>query len=153
MEEDRVGYYVERILQAFGVPYAAARVYRVLLLSGREMTIDELAEATGLGRSTVSQALRMLEHEGMVYYEKRGRRKLYRALSALHQLLLAPTRILESYIVPLREELEARLGRGGEPGGVLSELLEEVRLFEELAREIEDLIRSRTRGLGGRKTR
>lgn len=127
MNDDEM-FYVEKILESFGYPPASARVYSHLLFAGRPMTITELSRETGLGKSTVSTALRLLEHDGLVYYTKLGKKKLYSARSAFHRLLLFPTRILREYIVPLRKLLEKE--------GTHEELLKDIIEFEKITRKI-----------------
>ncbi|WP_456422775.1 GbsR/MarR family transcriptional regulator [Thermococcus sp.] len=129
-------FYVEKILESFGYPPASARIYSHLLFSGKPMTITELARETGLGKSTVSTALRLLEHDGLVYYTKLGKKKLYRARSAFHRLLLFPDRILKEYILPLRKLLEQN------PEGK-EDILEDIREFEALTRKIIELLEPR----------
>lgn len=143
--------YVQKILESFGLPFSAARVYARLVLSRRPMTIEELAAETGLGKSTVSTALRLLEHDGMVYYEKRGRKKIYYARSSFYQLLLFPVRVLREYVSPLRRALERKVAEGRDD---LAPLLEEVRVFEKVSREIEEIVTRelRSRGPGGGET-
>ena len=122
-------FYVEKMLESFGYPPASARIYAHLLFARKPMTITELARETGLGKSTVSTALRLLEHDGLVYYTKLGKKKLYRARSAFHKLLLFPNRILKEYVVPLRKLLEAN------PEG-REEILRDIEEFERITRKI-----------------
>ena len=140
MPAEEAELYIQRLLESFGIPFSAATVYAKLLLAGRAMTISELAEATGLGRSTVSTALRILEQNNLVYYRKRGKTKLYLAQSGLHQLLLFPTRVLREYLLPLHAALEEE----AEKNPHLRRILEDLEFFEELAREVEELIARRT---------
>jgi len=137
--------YIQRLLESFGLPFSAAVVYAKLVLSGRAMTINELAEATGLGRSTVSTALRILEQNNLVYYRKRGKTKLYIAQRGLHQLLLFPTRVLHEYLLPLHATLEEAAREEPRLRGLIDDLV----FFENLAREVEELITRRTRELRG----
>jgi DNA-binding transcriptional regulator GbsR (MarR family) len=130
--EDEARFYIEKVLESFGYPSASARIYAYLLLSKRPMTITELAEVTGLGKSTVSTALRLLEHDGLVYHTKVGKKKLYTARSAFNRLLLFPSRILKEYIVPLRATLEET--------GENPELLRDIREFENLTRKVIEFI-------------
>ncbi|WP_457750959.1 GbsR/MarR family transcriptional regulator [Thermococcus sp.] len=130
--KDDTKFYVEKILENFGYPPASARIYSYLLFAERPMTITELARETGLGKSTVSTALRLLEHDGMVYYTKSGKKKLYMARSAFHRVLLFPEKILKEYVVPLRRMLE----KEGNHENILKEIVE----FEELTRKIIEFI-------------
>ncbi len=127
-----VRFYIEKILESLGYPPAASRVYAMLLLSEKPLTINELSKLTGLGKSTVSTSLRLLEHDGLVYYEKVGRSKIYTARSPFNQLLLFPTRILKEYVEPLMERLEG-LSKGSDK---YSKLLEELRQFAEISEEV-----------------
>ncbi len=128
-------FYVEKILESFGYPPASARIYANLLFAGKSMTITELAKETGLGKSTVSTALRLLEHDGLVYYTKLGKKKFYKARSAFRRLLLFPNRILKEYVVPLRKLLEAN------PEG-REEILRDIEEFERVARKIIEFLES-----------
>ncbi len=127
--EENPEFYVEKILESFGYPPASSRIYARLLFSERPKTITELAEETGLGKSTVSTSLRLLEHDGLVYSTKVGKKKLYYARSALNRLLLFPDRILKEYVVPLRKLLEKNPEKN-------KNILKDVKEFEELARAI-----------------
>ncbi len=140
--KEKAELHVRRILEAFGYPYSSALIYAKLLLAGEPKSIDDLVEETGLGKSTVSTSLRMLEHDGLVYWEKMGRRKLFHARSALVQLLLLPTRLLDEEILPLRRALSEA---GDISDAVRERLLGELEKFEEIARAIEGVARKYAR--------
>ncbi|MEB3759326.1 MAG: helix-turn-helix domain-containing protein [Desulfurococcales archaeon] len=131
-------FYIAKILEHFGYPPAAARVYAILLYTGQEMSITDLSAAAGIGKSTASTALRLLEHDGLVYHVKLGKKKLYKAKSALNQLLLFPRRILNEYLVPLRTLLEQELAN--EKSENLENLLRELNKFESLTKKILKII-------------
>jgi len=131
-------FYISKILEHFGYPPAAARVYAILLYTGKEMSITELAEKAGIGKSTASTALRLLEHDGLVYHVKLGKMKLYKAKSALNQLLLFPRRILKEYLIPLRNILEKEVTVKHSDN--LNELLRDLKRFEILAEKILKII-------------
>ncbi|WP_297464805.1 helix-turn-helix domain-containing protein [Thermococcus sp.] len=131
--EESPEFYVEKILESFGYPPAPARIYAQLLFSEKPKTITELARETGLGKSTVSTALRLLEHDGLVYSTKMGKKKLYHARSAFNRLLMFPERILKEYVVPLRKLLEQNPNEN-------EKILKDVREFEELAKAILKLL-------------
>jgi len=137
MEESPV-FYIAKILEHFGYPPAAARVYAILFYTGKEMSTTELAEAAGIGKSTASTALRLLEHDGLVYHVKLGKKKVYRAKSALNQLLLFPRRILKEYLVPLKNLLEREASENPSPH--IQDLLRELDKFEELAKKILEIL-------------
>ncbi len=141
MEESPV-FYISKILENFGYPPAIARVYAILLYTGEGMTVTEISEVAGIGKSTASTALRLLEHDGLVYYIKHGKMKVYRAKSALNQLLLFPRRILNEYLVPLKNELKKEISSNKSPH--LQGLLEELEKFEELTKEILLMIENRS---------
>ena len=130
--------HIQRILESFGLPFSAATLYAHLLLRGEPATIAQLSTETGLGKSTVATALRILEQYNLVYYTKKGKTKLYHARSGLHQLLLFPTRMLREHIIPLRSILEQEQRR--EPKPHIERLLRDLKIFEQLAREVEELI-------------
>ena len=141
--EDEPIFYISKILESFGYPPAAARVYSILLYTGTPMTTSEIAEIAGIGKSTASTSLRLLEHDGLVYYVKEGKRKIYRAKSALNQLLLFPRRILKEYIQPLKELLRKDLETGENKH--LSILIGELEKFERLTRRILEIIEETSR--------
>ncbi len=130
-----VRFYIEKILESLGYPPAASRIYATLLLSERSLTISELSRLTGLGKSTVSTSLRLLEHDGLVYYEKIGRSKVYTARSAFNRLLLFPTKILREYVEPLIDRIEAL----NDPR--YDDLLEDLRKFAKVSEEVIRIIR------------
>ncbi len=138
MAKESPVFYISKILEHFGYPPAAARVYAILLYTGKEMSIKELAEEARIGKSTASTALRLLEHDGLVYHVKIGKKKLYRAKSALNQLLLFPRRILKEYLIPLRTILEQELAKKQSKN--LEDLLRELDKFELLAKKILKII-------------
>ncbi len=129
-------FYMEKILESMGYPPAASRVYVYLMVYGRPMTINELAETTGLGKSTVATSLKLLEHDGLVYSYKRGRAKLYRARSAFNKILFFPTRVLKEYIEPLEKILKEH-SENPQIKRILDEIEEFSRITSEIIKVIE----------------
>ncbi len=129
---EEIFFYLEKILESMGYPPAASRVYVYLIVAGKPLTINELAQLTGLGKSTVATSLKLLEHDGLVYSYKTGRAKTYRARSALNKVLFFPTKILKEYIEPLEKLLREYAGDNPQ----LNELLKEIEEFNKITYEI-----------------
>ncbi|MBO8144620.1 MAG: ArsR family transcriptional regulator [Thermodesulfobacterium sp.] len=95
---------VERIMIRWGYSATEGKVYAILLLSNRPMTIAELAESTGLSRSSISVSLTKLAREYLVTYRRRGKTKYFTANPAfLEKFLQQPREILEREVRPLEK--------------------------------------------------
>jgi DNA-binding MarR family transcriptional regulator len=55
-----------RLLEPFGLPPIAGRIYGCLLLEGAELSLEALAAGTGSSKASVSQNARLLEREGWI---------------------------------------------------------------------------------------
>jgi len=101
-----ISFYIEKMIESMGYPSAAAKVYAYLVLKGGPATITEIAGETSLGKSTVAMNLKLLEHDGLVYSVKQGKKKLFYARSALPMVIMYPAKILKEYGEPLLQALE-----------------------------------------------
>ena len=126
---ERLIFYIEKIVESMGYPAAAAKIYAYLVIRGEPATIDEIAAEAGVGRSTAATNLKLLEHDGLVYSVKRGRRKLFYARSALPYVMMYPAKVLKEYVEPLLEMLERLRDRGQH----YKQLHQEVKAFLEAA--------------------
>lgn len=67
-----------QLLEPFELPPIAGRLYGCLLLEGRELSLEELAAATGSSKASVSQNARAMERDGWIQrVPKLGDRKDY----------------------------------------------------------------------------
>ncbi len=105
-EGRRVIELVQRILTRLGYNETDGRIYGVLLLSPRPLTIDELCEATNLSRTTVSTSLSKLVKGYLIHRTKDGRTKLHKAAPVLAtKFFKQPMEILEMEVRPLKEAI------------------------------------------------
>lgn len=87
-----------------GIRQDWGKIYAILLLSSKPLTISELTKITGLSRSSVSMALSKLSREYLVTYTKEKKTKYFYAVPAfLEKFLQQPKEILEREIKPLKE--------------------------------------------------
>ena len=106
---------VERLLERWGYSRTEGKVYAVLLMKARPMTISELAKETGLSRSSISVALSALTRHYLVTYRKEGKTKYFSAVPAfLEKFLQQPREILEREIRPMKEIVEGLMENAGE---------------------------------------
>ncbi|WP_297510573.1 GbsR/MarR family transcriptional regulator [Thermococcus sp.] len=106
---------VERLLERWGYSRTEGKVYAVLLMKARPMTISELAKETGLSRSSISVALSALARHYLVTYRKEGKTKYFSAVPAfLEKFLQQPREILEREIRPMKEIVEGLMENAGE---------------------------------------
>ncbi|BAA29918.1 156aa long hypothetical protein [Pyrococcus horikoshii OT3] len=95
---------VERLMERWGYDRTGGKIYAILLLSSKPLTISELTKITGLSRSSVSMALSKLSREYLVTYTKEKKTKYFYAVPAfLEKFLQQPKEILEREIKPLKE--------------------------------------------------
>ncbi len=93
---------IERIMRRWGYTHTDAMIYAVLLMNSGPMTINELAEATELSRSSVSSSLSRLRRDYFVNERKRGKTKIFTANPIFFEkLLLQPKELLEKEVKPL----------------------------------------------------
>ena len=126
---ERLIFYIEKIVESMGYPAAAAKIYAYLVIRDGPATIDEIAAEAGVGRSTAATNLKLLEHDGLVYSVKRGRRKLFYARSALPYVMMYPAKVLKEYVEPLLEMLEGLRDKSQH----YEQLHQEVKVFLEAA--------------------
>ena len=119
---------VERIMIRWGYSATEGRVYAILLLSNRPMTIAELAESTGLSRSSISVSLTKLAREYLVTCRRKGKTKYITAAPAfLEKFLQQPKEILEREVRPLEKIVESMIEKSNEEmkprlGAILNDL-------------------------------
>ncbi|MCD6372997.1 MAG: ArsR family transcriptional regulator [Thermococcus sp.] len=119
---------VERIMIRWGYSATEGRVYAILLLSNRPMTIAELAESTGLSRSSISVSLTKLAREYLVTCRRKGKTKYFTATPAfLEKFLQQPKEILEREVRPLEKIVESMIEKSNEEmkprlGAILNDL-------------------------------
>ncbi len=98
---------VERVLVRWGYTHTEGRVYALLLLSDRSLTIEDLAEMTELSRSSISSSLSRLSKDYLVTVKKHGRVKFFSPVPAFLEMFLEqPRDLLEKEIRPLKEITE-----------------------------------------------
>ncbi|WP_456368381.1 GbsR/MarR family transcriptional regulator [Thermococcus sp.] len=106
---------VERLLERWGYSRTEGKVYAILLMRARPMTISELAKETGLSRSSISVALSNLARHYLVTYRKEGKTKYFSAVPAfLEKFLQQPKEMLEREIKPMKEIVEDLVRNSGE---------------------------------------
>ena len=98
---------IERIMVRWGYTHTDGRIYGILGISDRPMTIDEIAEETGLSRSSVSTSLNRLLKDYMITVKKKGRVKYFSIIpSFLEKFLEQPRELLEKEVLPLMQITE-----------------------------------------------
>jgi DNA-binding transcriptional regulator GbsR (MarR family) len=132
---------VERMLARWGYGSTEARVYAVLLFHGEPMTISELAEETGLSRSSISITLSKLTREYFVTCKRRGRVKYFTAVPIfLEKFLKIPKDTLEREIEPLKAIVERLVDEADESRKrQLEEIKKELDVLECMLRKIIEL--------------
>ena len=124
---------VEKLLTRWEYSHVDAKVYALLLLSDRPLTISELAEGTGLSRSSISTSLSRLTREYMVDVRKEGRTKYFTARPLfLEKFLEQPKIILEREVLPLEDVLRRMLDEADseEKRRKLEDILKNLRFLE-----------------------
>ena len=69
---------ISSTLKALRVLSDPTRLRLVALLSGDELSVNELQEITGMGQSRISTHLRLLQETGLVLSRREGKRSFYR---------------------------------------------------------------------------
>ncbi|WP_297499578.1 helix-turn-helix domain-containing protein [Thermococcus sp.] len=123
---------VERLLERWGYSRTEGKVYAVLLMKARPMTISELAKETGLSRSSISVALSSLVREYFATYRREGKTKYFSAVPAfLEKFLQQPRELLEREIRPMEEIVKGLIENAGEEEKILYRaLLEDLSTLE-----------------------
>ena len=124
---------VERIMVRWGYTHTDGRIYGILAIAERPMTIDELAEETSLSRSSVSTSLSKLSKDYFVTVKKKGRVKYFSAMpSFLEKFLEQPRELLDKEIIPLKEITEKLVKKAETDGhrSKLEELLHDLSTLE-----------------------
>ncbi|WP_457752022.1 GbsR/MarR family transcriptional regulator [Thermococcus sp.] len=124
---------VEKLLMRWEYSHVEAKVYALLLLSDRPLTISELAKETGLSRSSISTSLGRLTREYLVEMRKEGRTKYFTARPLfLEKFLEQPKVILEREVLPLEDVLRRMLDEtdSEERRRKLEEIMKNLRFLE-----------------------
>ena len=123
---------VERLMVRWGYTATDGKVYALLLLSEKPMTISELAEATGLSRSSISVSLGRLVREYFVTCRRVGKTKYFTATPVfLEKFLRQPRDILEREVRPLESTVAAMLEKSqGKMRSKLEAILEDLKKLE-----------------------
>ncbi|WP_460041327.1 helix-turn-helix domain-containing protein [Thermococcus atlanticus] len=107
---------VERMLIRWGYTHTDGKIYALLLLSERPLTINELVQLTGLSRSSISTSLSRLSREYFVNVRKDGKTKLFYPIPAfLEKFLKQPKEILEKEVKPLQRITSVLMEREQSP--------------------------------------
>ncbi len=123
---------VERVMVRWGYTHTEGRVYALLLLSDRSLTIEDLADMTELSRSSISSSLSRLSKDYLVTVKKHGRVKFFSPVPAfLETFLEQPRDLLEKEIKPLKEITERFIKK--------AETEEYRTRLEDLMRDLENL--------------
>lgn len=89
-----------------GHPRIAGRIFALLLLTDRDLSLDEIADGLSVSRASVSVDARRLEHLGMAERVSRpGDRKDYYQIARNHHLKALEQRLqtLQDFVVVLAE--------------------------------------------------
>ncbi len=130
---------ISRMMGRWGYNHTDGKVYSILLLSEKPLTINELTEMSNSSRTTISTSLSRLVRDYRVAVRKRGKTKLFFPISSLlDRFLEQPREILERDVIPLekiikniisREKAENKVGR-------LVEILKDIEKSESILKEI-----------------
>ncbi len=93
-----------RLSARWGLGEAVGRILAVLLLSDRPLSQGDIGRLTGYSAGQISTSLSLLEDLGLVIYSKEGRKKLYRAVGSILDVL---ERFLEGV---LKNQLSPTIG-------------------------------------------
>jgi len=133
-ERDEHGFIevIERMMVRWGYSPTDGKVYAILLLNDAPMTISELADRTGLSRSSISVSLSRLVREYMVNCRRSGKTKYFTPVPAfLEMFLRQPKDILDREVRPLKGLTERLLPRAeGERRRRLEAVLEDLKSLE-----------------------
>ncbi|MCD6209173.1 MAG: GbsR/MarR family transcriptional regulator [Thermoprotei archaeon] len=133
---------VEKMLVRWDYTHTDGRVYAVLLLSEKPLTIDEIASRIGLSRSAVSASLSKLSRDYLVTYTKRGKTKIFKALpNFLILFIRQPHEHLEKEVKPLRKIVEKLSSRNQSFHYILKDLKRLEELLEKILEEIAEFSR------------
>ncbi len=128
---------VERVLVRWNYTHTDGKVYAVLLLSEKPLTINEIVVQTGLSRSAVSTSLSKLSKDYLVTYTKTGKKKLFRALpNFLILFMKQPYEHLEKEIKPLRRIVEKLSRKNKKFRHLLKDLKRLENLLERILNEL-----------------
>lgn len=96
---------VARLFVPWGVPQTSARIYGYLMLSDEPVSLDEIAAALHVSKSSASVAARLLERYTLVHRRSmRGsKRILYEVSDAYSEMLAGQDRMLRSLTELLRD--------------------------------------------------
>lgn len=103
---------VERIMSRWGYTSIDGRIYATLLLSDKPLTISDLHKAINLSRSSISTSLARLTRDYLVDVRKKGKIKLFTAISGfLEKFLEQPKELLDKEIKPLEDLIQVIIKR------------------------------------------
>lgn len=124
---------VEKLMIRWGYTHTDGKIYALLLLSDKPLTIDELSKMTGLSRSSVSTSLSRLSRDYLVNVRKEGRTKLFSPIPAfLEKFLKQPREILEKEVRPFKKLVEDLIDQAQSPErqAKLEEILADLNALE-----------------------
>lgn len=132
--------FVERLLTRWGYKELEGRIYGILLVSRKPLTIADLVNLTGMSRTSVSTALNRLARDYLVTYTKNGKTKLFTPIPAFTELFMKQPRILlEREVRPASKLLEKLLAKADAPEH-RQKLLKTKASLDRLATLLEEII-------------
>ncbi|MCD6538287.1 hypothetical protein J7L18_06750 [Candidatus Bathyarchaeota archaeon] len=78
---------ISKLISKLGLGEAVGKIFTSLLLHGGYLTQDELTRLTGYSTGLISSSLSFLEAIGLVTHKKKGRKKLYKAVRSILDVL------------------------------------------------------------------
>jgi len=78
---------ISKLTSKLGLGEAVGKIFTSLLLYGGYLTQDELTRLTGYSTGLISSSLSFLETIGLVTHKKKGRKKLYKAVRSILDVL------------------------------------------------------------------
>jgi len=131
---------VAQLMGRWGYTHTDGKIYAHLLLKNRPVTINELAEETGLSRSSVSTSLSRLVRDYLVTYRKEGKTKYFSAVPAfLEKFLQQPKEMLEREVLPLEEIVKALMEGSPEGREHFMAILDDLQRLECVLRRVIEL--------------
>ena len=136
---------IQRVLVKLGYSETDGKVYGILLLSPKPLTINEISKITKLSRTTVSTSLSKLVRDYLIQRSKLGRIKLHTAVPAIaEKVSLQPKELLDREIKPLSQLTSKLLNARGNEFKHLENLLEDLKQAENL---LLNMVRRKERNL------
>ncbi len=78
---------ISKLISKLGLGETVGKIFTSLLLHGGYLTQDELTQLTGYSTGLISSSLSFLEAIGLVTHRKKGRKKLYKAVRSILDVL------------------------------------------------------------------